>query len=104
MPRRTRSKIASRRQIEERNSPRYLKIRDRFRAQCAKIGACCHLCGQYIDYDIPANQPDSFWLLDATLAALRAGSSPWIVENVMGADMGADISELGLPATPKPDH
>lgn len=35
------------------------------------------------------------WLLDATLAALRAGSSPWIVENVMGADMGADIVLCG---------
>lgn len=24
------------------------------------MGVDCHLCGQYIDYDVPANEPDSF--------------------------------------------
>lgn len=55
-----RRKTPSRRQIEDRNSPRYLKMRDRFRARCQEIGACCHLCGQYVDYDIPAGEVDSF--------------------------------------------
>ncbi|WP_280186243.1 MULTISPECIES: DNA cytosine methyltransferase [Nocardia] len=35
------------------------------------------------------------WLLDATLDLLAAQPAPWIVENVMGADMRADIVLCG---------
>jgi DNA (cytosine-5)-methyltransferase 1 len=35
------------------------------------------------------------WLLDATIGLLRKQPTPWIVENVMGADMGADIVLCG---------
>ena len=31
----------------------YRKQRTRFRAQCEKVGAPCHLCGQPIDYTLP---------------------------------------------------
>ncbi|MFI7670825.1 DNA methylase [Nocardia sp. NPDC049526] len=37
----------------------------------------------------------SGWLLDATLTALAGGSVPWVVENVMGAAMRADIVLCG---------
>lgn len=46
--------------IEGRWSQRYLNLRNRFRASCRKLGLPCHICGQGIDYDIPAGEPDSF--------------------------------------------
>jgi DNA (cytosine-5)-methyltransferase 1 len=35
------------------------------------------------------------WLLDATLELLRQQPTPWVVENVMGASMGADVVLCG---------
>lgn len=47
--------------IRGRWSTRYRKYRARFRAECVRVDAPCHLCGQSIDYDLPDGQdPDSF--------------------------------------------
>ncbi|MGY1869832.1 DNA methylase [Nocardia gipuzkoensis] len=37
----------------------------------------------------------SGWLLEATLDRLAAGPAPWVVENVMGASMRADVVLCG---------
>lgn len=46
--------------IEGRWSAKYIKARDRYRAKCEAHGVPCHLCGQGIDYTLPAGDPGSF--------------------------------------------
>lgn len=57
---RPRNRTPSQQAIKDRNSRTYMRLRDRFRGQCAGVGALCHLCGQTIDYTIPAGETDAF--------------------------------------------
>lgn len=36
---------------------RYRKVRERFRDQCKRVRAVCHLCGQGIDYEPDSSDP-----------------------------------------------
>ena len=50
----------SERAINARNSRTYLRLAKRYRAKCEAHGVPCHLCGQAIDYTIPAGDPSAF--------------------------------------------
>ncbi|WP_216916371.1 hypothetical protein [Nocardia noduli] len=52
-------------------------------------------CHDHTPLKSRAGENGTGWLLHATLAALAAQRAPWIVENVMGADMRADIVLCG---------
>lgn len=47
-------------QRQQRTDKVYLKLAKRYRAQCEDVQAPCHLCGQGIDYTIPAGEVGSF--------------------------------------------
>ena len=53
----------SQRAIKDRNSKRYIRLRAVFRRKCEQVQAPCHLCGQPIDYGIPAGE-DQAWECD----------------------------------------
>ena len=44
----------------ERSTRRHKALRSEFRSQCEQTSACCHLCGQPIDYTLPRDHPDAF--------------------------------------------
>lgn len=47
----------------ETSDRRYRKPRARFRAECERLNAVCHLCGDTIRYDLPdGTHADSFTL------------------------------------------
>ena len=46
----------------ETSDRRYRKPRARFRAECEKVDARCHLCGDRIIWDAPTGHPDGFEL------------------------------------------
>jgi DNA (cytosine-5)-methyltransferase 1 len=52
-------------------------------------------CQDHSPLSSRAGKHGTGWLLGATLDALRAQPAAWVVENVMGAKMGADIVLCG---------
>lgn len=56
--------------LDGRWSTTYKRERKRFRAQCVKVNAPCHLCGQAIDYtledgkDVDSFECDHFYPVD----------------------------------------
>lgn len=49
------------RAARKRDSYKYRKLKDRYRAKCAAHAVPCHLCGMPIDYSLPSGEdPNSF--------------------------------------------
>lgn len=86
-------------------NPRYAngsarrKVREWLRSQ----GAPCHICGQPIDYDLPARDPMSFEVDE--IVPVSKGGSPYDRDNVAAAHRicnerrgNRSLSELGNSA------
>ncbi|AWY06566.1 HNH endonuclease [Gordonia phage Trine] len=85
--------------IRDRNSKRYLHLRARYRAQCEKVSAPCHLCGQPIDYSVESGEVDA-WELDHFHPVL---THPHLFEdpaNFRPSHKGCNASRGDSPVTP----
>lgn len=66
---------------KRKTSQRWLRVREAARRRDLRAGAVCWICGQPIDYDAPAGEPDA-WEPDHVVPVAKAPNLEFSLSNI----------------------